>query len=83
MSEMLRNWAGNLAYHAARIHEPDTIDQARQIVAASQKVRALGSRHSFNAIADTDADLVATTRLKRVVSLDTERNTVTVEGGMR
>ena len=83
MSETLRNWAGNLAYHAARIHEPDTIDEARQIVAACQNVRALGSRHSFNTIADTDADLIATTRLKRVVSLDTERRTVTVEGGMR
>ena len=81
--ERLTNWAGNLTYRAARVHRPERVAQLQGIVAASDRVRALGSRHSFNAIADTTGDLISLERLDRVVSLDAERRTVTVEGGIR
>ncbi|MEN9935204.1 MAG: hypothetical protein RLZZ387_1783 [Chloroflexota bacterium] len=83
MPDNARNWAGNLAYSAARLHTPETVDEVRAIVRGSHKARALGSRHSFNQVADTPGDLIALDRLGRVVALDRERGTVTVEGGMR
>ena len=52
MSE--HNWAGNHTYRAARIHRPTQLDQVRRIVAESPGIRVLGSRHSFNDIADAD-----------------------------
>jgi xylitol oxidase len=79
----LTNWAGNLTYGAARVHRPETLDELRVVVAGSAKVRALGSRHSFNRIADTDADLITMERLGRVLAIDEEARTVTVEGGIR
>ncbi|MBK9941114.1 MAG: FAD-binding protein [Kouleothrix sp.] len=78
-----RNWAGNLAYSAARFHRPATVEQVQAIVRASSKLRALGSRHSFNTIADTPADLVSLERLDKLVALDRERGTVTVEAGIK
>ena len=78
-----RNWAGNLTYSAARWHEPETVAQVQAIVAASQKLRAVGTRHCFNQIADSPEDMLSTARLNRVVGLDTERHTVTIEGGVR
>ncbi|MFN8568414.1 MAG: FAD-binding protein [Kouleothrix sp.] len=78
-----RNWAGNLAYSAARFHRPATVEQVQVIVRASSKLRALGSRHSFNTIADTPADLVSLERLDKLVALDRERGTVTVEAGIK
>lgn len=82
-SDLRINWAGNLTYSAARIHRPRSIDALRAVVRSSRKVRALGSRHSFNAIADCDEDLVAVDGLPRVLDIDRERCCVTVSGGAR
>jgi alditol oxidase len=78
-----RNWAGNLRFSAARLHYPETVDALQRIVAGATKVRALGTRHSFNEIADCGEDLVSTARLNRVIEIDPNRQTVTVEAGTR
>ncbi len=54
-----RNWAGNLTYRAARLHRPTSVAEVQELVARSPRVKALGSRHCFNDIADTPADLVS------------------------
>jgi xylitol oxidase len=45
-------------------------------------VKALGSRHSFSGVADTEGTLLSLKRMNRVVALDAERRSVTVEGGI-
>ena len=55
----LVNWAGNLSYSARSLAEPESLDELRRLVARSRRLRALGTRHSFSPIADTDGDLVA------------------------
>jgi xylitol oxidase len=47
----LRNWAGNICFSTDRLRHPETVGQVQEIVRNSRKVRVLGSRHSFNAIA--------------------------------
>ncbi len=54
----LTNWAGNHAYPAARVHRPAGIDELQEIVSRADSVHVLGSRHSFNGIADA-ADLIS------------------------
>lgn len=49
---MSTNWAGNVTYRAARVHRPRTLDELRAVVAAAPSIRALGSRHTFNRLAD-------------------------------
>ncbi len=83
MTEHQHNWAGNYTYNAARLHHPETVEQVQELVAHSSKLRALGSRHSFNSVADTQGDLVALTHLQRVIKLDRAARTVTVEAGIR
>lgn len=81
--EALTNWAGNYTYSAARLHRPGSIEELRELVVACRKLRVLGTRHSFNTIADTPEDLISLERLNRVVSLDPAGRTVTVEAGIR
>jgi xylitol oxidase len=83
MLENQRNWAGNYTYSAARLHTPETVEQVQELVIRSSKLRALGSRHSFNGIADSSEDLMSLAQLDRVVALDHARRTVTVEAGIR
>jgi alditol oxidase len=69
------NWAGNYTYHAARLHRPSTLDEAQEIVAAAPRVRVIGSRHSFNAIADSD-ELLSLDGLPPDVVVDHDARTV-------
>ena len=78
-----RNWAGNYAYSAKKILYPETVDQAREVVAKAQKVRTLGSRHSFNGIADSPDCLVSLKNMPETISFDFEKRTVTVAGGVK
>jgi alditol oxidase len=50
----LGNWAGNHAYRARAVHRPTTLEQLRELVARAPRIRALGTRHSFSDIADSD-----------------------------
>lgn len=79
----LTNWAGNRAYVAAQLHEPATMEQLQEIARNSRSVRVLGSRHSFNDIADTTGDLISLRRMPRVFELDSAAQTVKVDGGVR
>lgn len=83
MKHELSNWAGNYSYRAARLHCPETVEQTQELVARSRRIKALGTRHSFNDIADTSEDLLSLERLDRVMALDPGRRTVTVEAGVR
>ena len=77
-----RNWAGNHHYRADRLHHPRSVDELAGIVASSSAVHILGSRHSFNDIADTEGDLISVTGLPADIAIDTEARTVSVGGGV-
>ena len=79
----LTNWAGNHAYGAARLHEPESIEQLQDIVRNGGSLRVLGSRHSFNDIANTSGHLLTLSRMPRVFDLDPVAGTVRVDGGVR
>ncbi|MDQ3539730.1 MAG: FAD-binding protein [Chloroflexota bacterium] len=76
-----RNWAGNHTYRASRFHQPASLDELRRIVSAATRVRALGSRHAFNDIADS-TELVSLDRLPQKAAIDSSSGTVTVTAGM-
>jgi alditol oxidase len=69
------NWAGNYTYRATRLHRPSSLEEVQEIVAAAPRVRVIGSRHSFNAIADSDA-LLSLDGLPPDVVVDHEARTV-------
>ena len=75
------NWAGNYTYQAREIQAPGSVTEAQQIVAGADRVRALGSRHSFNAIADSDV-LITLDRLPAEIELDRAAQTVTLSAGV-
>jgi alditol oxidase len=77
------NWAGNVTFGAARFHRPASVAELCDIVGSAEKVRALGTRHSFNDIADTTGDLVSVAGLPPVIDVDSEQGTVRVSAGLR
>lgn len=79
----LKNWAGNLTYSTGNVHEPKTLAEVQEVVKKCDNVRALGTRHCFNRIADSETNLISTKNLNTIISLDSEKKIVTVGGGMR
>lgn len=77
------NWAGNHTYRAERYVEPESLAELADVVRNAGSVRMLGSRHSFNDIADSDGVLVGTAALPREVRIDAASRTATVAAGMR
>ncbi len=50
----LVNWAGSYVYRAKALHEPESMDELRRIVAHARSIRAVGTRHTFNDIGDAE-----------------------------
>ena len=78
----LTNWAGNYAYSVDTVYQARSLEEVRDVVRAASRLRALGTRHCFNGIADSAHKLVSVRPMAEVVALDTEAKTVTVEAGM-
>ena len=82
-NEPLKNWAGNLEYSTGNVHYPKTLEEVQEVVRSCSKLRGLGSRHSFNKIADSTENQVSLKEFNKVISLDKVAHTVTVGAGMK
>ncbi|MEV4493279.1 D-arabinono-1,4-lactone oxidase [Micromonospora coxensis] len=80
------NWAGNQHSVATAILRPGTVDDLTQAVrdaaAAGERIRPVGSGHSFTAVARPDGRLLDLTALETDVRVDLAERLVTVPAGM-
>ena len=83
MSGQPANWARNVVFGARDLRAPSSVAELQEIVRRADQVRALGTGHSFNRIADTTGVLVATSSLPPVLEILPGRSTVKVAGGVR
>lgn len=78
-----RNWAGNHTYRAPVIAHPASLQELQELILRADRVRALGSRHSFNDIADTRGTLAVLDRMAEDITVDPLNMAVTVGAGTR
>ncbi len=81
MTSQLRTWSGTYRFTARQLIAARTTDDVRRAVTAGGRVRALGTRHSFNDLADNGATLVTVTGIAPDPVLDETARTVTVGAG--
>jgi xylitol oxidase len=80
---IVRNWAGNIAYGASRRLQPSSLEAVQEAVRSSASLRAIGSGHAFNELADTTGDHLSLAGLPRTVEIDPAARTATIDGGQR
>jgi alditol oxidase len=83
----LRTWSGTYRFTARSVIEARSVDDVRRAVTSARRVRALGTRHSFNDLADNGDTLVTVTGIAPEPVLDEAgpndtAGTVTVGGGI-
>ena len=81
-----RNWAGNQVCAPADVDHPSSEDElaasVRRAGELGQRVKVVGSGHSFTGTALTDGRQIVLDRYDRVLSADRESGLVTVQAGI-
>jgi alditol oxidase len=80
--EPRENWSGNITYSTDHVYAPASVADVQDVVKRCNKLRALGSRHSFNTIADSNANQISLLHLDSI-DIDDKAHTVTVGAGIR
>ncbi|WP_424211401.1 D-arabinono-1,4-lactone oxidase [Streptomyces sp. BI20] len=80
-----RNWAGNVSAAPERVAEPRSVAELRETVRRAaergQRVKAVGTGHSFTPVASTDGILLRPQALRGILGVDRAAGTVTVAAG--
>jgi FAD-linked oxidoreductase len=86
MAEVWTNWSRDQRCAPAEIARPrredELADVVRRAAARGQRVRAVGSGHSFTDIACTDGVMVDTSAMARLLAADPATGLVTAEAGI-
>lgn len=76
------SWAGTHTYRARRLQRPESIEELCSLIRSSSRIRALGTRHSFNDVADSRGDLVSLESMVHEPVIAADRRSVTVSSRM-
>jgi len=79
----MKNWSGTVTFGDSQTLAPSTVTEFSRVIAENPKVRARGSAHCFNAIADTDAISVTFENLPHDLIINKDKQTVTVSAGIK
>ena len=81
------NWAGNQQTGSVLVSKPQTESELQQVVQNAQtsgrRVKAVGSGHSFTAIAVAEEVLVDLSKYDEILAIDKINQTVTVQSGIQ
>lgn len=80
--DKLKNWAGNFEYGTDQVYPAGSLGQVQEFIKRERSLKVLGTRHCFNKIADSTHQFLSLKEMDKVVALDAETRTVTVEGGV-
>lgn len=75
-------WAGTHTFMASRLYRPCTVAEAAAVIGSVDRVRVVGTRHSFNDIADGEV-MISLGDIEPEFHLDTDEGTISVNGGTR
>ena len=79
----MKNWSGNVTFEANLVVRPTSIEDIKSAVKAADKVRALGSAHSFNQIAASKDVLLSFEHFPKEIEIDTATKQVRIAAGVR
>lgn len=80
---MSANWSGTVNFRDSEFASPSSIAEIQSLVVSSAKIRARGSAHCFNEIADTSAIAISLEELSTDIEIDKDNRTVRVPAGKK
>ena len=78
---MIQNWSQNISFQG-EVSTPSNLSELQKLIATKNKIRGIGTRHSFNSIADSEDLIISSENLNKEIQLDSESGIVSVPSGV-
>lgn len=79
----MKNWSGNVLFDPRSVVSPTSVLEIKTALETASKVRAMGSAHSFNLIADCKDLILTFDNFPRDIEIDSAKKEVRVAAGVR
>lgn len=77
----VKNWSQNISFNGD-VKTPRNLSELQKIIATNKKIRGLGSRHSFNSIADSEGIVIDSKNLNNQIEIEPDSGIVAVPSGI-
>jgi xylitol oxidase len=79
----MQNWSKNVDFNDRAFLQPESLVELQELVRSNQKIRARGTAHCFNEIANTSSYAINLAKMPRVIEVSAATNSVTVSAGLK
>ena len=79
----MQNWSKNVDFNDREYLQPESISELQEAIRAHQKVRARGTAHCFNEIANTSSYAINLAKMPKTIEVDAGKKTVLVAAGLK
>jgi xylitol oxidase len=78
----MQNWSKNVDFNDRAFLQPESLAELQELVRSHQKIRARGTAHCFNEIANTSSYAINLAKMPRVIEVSAATNSVKVSSGL-
>jgi len=78
----MQNWSKNVDFNDRAFLQPESLAELQELVRSNAKIRARGTAHCFNEIANTSSYAISLAKMPRVIEVNPETKSVTVSSGL-
>ena len=77
-----QNWSKNVEFNDRAYFQPDSLTALQDLVRGNQKIRARGTAHCFNEIANTSSYAINLAKMPQTIEVNSEQKSVLVAAGI-
>jgi len=78
----MQNWSKNVDFNDRAFLQPESLAELQEMVRSNAKIRARGTAHCFNEIANTSSYAISLAKMPRVIEVSAATDSVTVSSGL-
>jgi len=78
----MQNWSKNVDFNDRAYLQPESLAELQELIRTNQKIRARGTAHCFNEIANTSSYAINLAKMPRTITVDPEKKSVLVAAGL-
>ena len=78
----MQNWSKNVDFNDRAFLQPESLAELQELVRSNQKIRARGTAHCFNEIANTSSYSINLAKMPKIIEVSAATNSVTVSSGL-
>lgn len=78
----MQNWSKNVEFNDRSYLQPESLAELQELIRSNPKIRARGTAHCFNEIANTSSYAINLAKMPKVIEVKPETKSVTVAAGL-